>query len=219
MVAHARVVGAPSLHSDVVFALGDFGRGRDLGDRVLKTAIAIDHPFSVAFHSWLLARMGAWGHDLGYAERHATLALEIAKVKVKGFPSFAGLAHVTAGWVRACRGEPAAGVAEIRAAIDALTAGGMWCLYTFNVLCLAEARRYAGRPEEALDSVRSALEFATTRGEWLWEPGHRLRGELLLDLSPHATEAAAKELEEAVALARAQGAGGDRCPELTRPVG
>ena len=70
----------------------------------------------------------------------------------------------------------------------------------------AEADRRAGRPEEALSLVTCALQVAEDNEERWWEAElWRLRGELLVELSRHPTEAEAN-LRHALATAAQQGA-------------
>ncbi len=80
-------------------------------------------------------------------------------------------------------------------------------LHTLFLGLLAEAQRRAGMVAEAAGSVERALIVVERTGERFWEAElHRLRGELLLDLSPGRADEAADEFHQALAIARRQGA-------------
>ncbi len=112
---------------------------------------------------------------------------------------------VLLGWARAAEGAPGEGIAEIREFLAGMDAGGPGLVRTFHLALLAEAQRSAGQPREALASIDRALSLVELMDERFWEPElYRLRGELLFELSPKRAAEARAELEEALAVARAQ---------------
>jgi predicted ATPase len=112
------------------------------------------------------------------------------------------------GWARAELGEAELGATQISDGLAAMEGTGAWMLHTFFLALLAEAQWRAGRPDQALVSVEEALKLVETTGERFYEAElHRLRGELVLVLSPQEVAHSEREMLEALALARDQGAG------------
>ena len=77
---------------------------------------------------------------------------------------------------------------------------------SFQLCIMADATRQAGDAAKALSLITEALEVSETTGEKLWlAECHRIKGEILLDLDDD--EAAEREFQQALAVAKNQGAG------------
>ena len=77
----------------------------------------------------------------------------------------------------------------------------------FQLHVLADAKRSVGDDGQALEALAEAFEICATTGERLWLPElHRIKGEILLDGKDKAIEAAEHELNQALTIARKQGA-------------
>ena len=120
-----------------------------------------------------------------------------------GLPDYSANGRFFRGWSRAERGNPAAGIADMRNAIAELTATGTqedlpWCLST-----LAETYLNTGRYDEGLEQIAAALSMSDAAGLAYWTAElHRCHGELL-----HATgdpDGAASEFHRALELASRQ---------------
>jgi len=124
----------------------------------------------------------------------------------QGFPIYLAWATVLQGWEMADRGNPQEGIARIRQGLSAYAATGA-SLGRPNLLAmLAEACGKAGQLEAGLAALAEALAFAEDTGERLDEATlHRLKGELVLQLSNKEEEAEAC-FQKAIAVARHQGA-------------
>lgn len=140
--------------------------------------------------------------------RDAAIAGDRAKALIEfsaehGLPDYAANGRFFRGWSRAERGDPAAGIADMRSAIAELTATGTqedlpWCLST-----LAETYLKTGRYDEGLEQIAAALSMSEAASLAYWTAElHRCRGELL-----HAArdpDGAAGELHRALELASRQ---------------
>jgi len=144
--------------------------------------------------------------------REVQPALETAETAIirseeVGFPFTLLNARVVKGWALSELGRADEGVGVIREQITALFGARAGILLTINLSALAEASAKAGRIEEGLNAVASALDLIRGGGESVWEAEiHRVRGELLLK-QEHSNRAEAQEsVEHAIEIARQQGA-------------
>ena len=74
------------------------------------------------------------------------------------------------GWALAAAGSVEEGVATIRDGLALVPHGGSRAHRSWHLLMLAETELRAGRPDEALQAVRSAKGFAAETGERVLEP-------------------------------------------------
>ncbi len=178
---------------------------RQLTHETVELAQEMGDPVSLSHALDFLAWIHTLDRDIPTAEAAAARALEFARDK--GFPLYVGLKGVLHGWARAHRGQVEAGITEIEEGLRTMERAGSWMLHTHAYSLLAEAHQRAGRPEDALAWVERAMELLEPTGEPFWEAElHRLRGELLLELSPDRAGEAESEFRTALAVARAQGA-------------
>jgi predicted ATPase len=120
-----------------------------------------------------------------------------------GYVFWAAAMQVYRGWARSLVGDAAAGVAEMRAGLDAFVRTGAGLSLSGMMLMLAEALREDGQPEAALDALASAMRIAGERNERYYEADlHRMRGELLLERGE--VEAGEASLRRAIEVARRQ---------------
>ncbi len=135
-----------------------------------------------------------------YAAAAVTVAGE------QGFPIYLAWGTVLQGWGIAEQGNPRDGIARIREGLSAYAATGASLGRPNLLIMLAEACARAGQREAGLAALDEALAFAEDTGERLDEAAlHRLKGELLLELSHNDVEAEAC-FQKALAVARHQGA-------------
>ena len=98
------------------------------------------------------------------------------------------------------------GLEKIRRGIAGSRAAGAELLQSFNFCALGAAYGQAARPREGLAALDEAERLATAHNERIWEAEiHRLRGELLLMEGADPQQAVA-HFEQAISVARAQGA-------------
>ncbi len=183
---------------------GDCVGARELADQAVAQASAAGD-FSTAhallFRSWI----AVLDDDVPSALRLADTMVE--RACVAGVVLYPPMGTVVRGWCRAAAGDAAGGVAEIAGALSTLEAMGAHVTRTFDLALLADGQRRMGSIVDALATVERAMEFARRTGQRYHEAElHRLRGELLADLSRDRWKEADEELRTAVSVARAQGA-------------
>ncbi|WP_376741468.1 AAA family ATPase [Sinorhizobium psoraleae] len=123
-------------------------------------------------------------------------------------PFWLAMARVIWGWVLAEEGDVERGLAELRSGLDGWReTDSTWLLPCYHAL-FAHALVQAGRSEQALEALDQALLTMRETDERLYESElHRLRGELLLRLSPQQNENRAEmEYLKALEIARNQAA-------------
>jgi len=171
----------------------------------LDFAAAFGHDLTTAHAFDCAARIAVLDRDPARACDQSETALALRGRQ--GSPLYAAIHSVHHGWAIAHLGRAEAGIAEIEAGLAAMEATGGWMIHTLFLALLAEAQRQGGKPREALASVERGFRFVERTGERFWEPElHRLRGELLLELSPERSAEALEALRAAVTIAAALGA-------------
>jgi DNA-binding winged helix-turn-helix (wHTH) protein/tetratricopeptide (TPR) repeat protein len=171
---------AATTHSAVaLWYLGDLEGARTAGRTALDRARKSGNPFVLSAIGTqaalleLLFRNGAEGGK--FAAEVASLAAE------QGFTSWTAIASAASGFASVQQGQPAAGVAQLTRALDAMRATGTRFLTGYVHAFLAEGHLRAGTVDgglEAADAGIAVTETTLDRGyaPELW----RLRGELLL---------------------------------------
>ena len=105
------------------------------------------------------------------------------------------------------RGHPAAGLAMLHPGIEKLRRANFVYHHTAFLAALAWGLTQAGHAGKGLTAIDEALEQCQRTGEgWFLPELHRLKGEIMQALNAGATEAAQAAFEQALGLARAQGA-------------
>jgi predicted ATPase/class 3 adenylate cyclase len=134
-----------------------------------------------------------------WAEATMTLSTD------RGFTHFLTLGTTYRGWALAAQGQGEAGIAQMRQGLTAYEATGAELERPYSLALLAEAYGHVGQTAEGLHLLAEALGLVDTRGDrWCEAELYRLKGDLLLTLSPpHQTEAEAC-LHQALAAARRQ---------------
>ncbi len=140
------------------------------------------------------------------------LALEIAGTAINtaeevGFLYVLRHARVIKGWALTELGRAEEGVGQIREETAALSANREELWLTLSLATLADACLRAGRIEHGLKAIGDALDLVHRSGECFWAAEiHRIRGELFLSQSPSDRISARASLEQAIEIARQQGA-------------
>jgi len=148
----------------------------------LRAARALDHPLSLC----LLLRHAPL-HQRFYRDLRAVQERteELRTVATgQGFASEGAYATIMEGWLLAMHGEVEEGITQLHQGLAAYqeTGGAVWRPIYLSML--AEAYSKGGQPAEALRSVEEALALVNATGERVYEAEiHRLRGDLLLQLS------------------------------------
>ncbi len=157
-------------------------RARTLAQEALAQASALGHPhnraFALGFTAWLAQFCGEI--DL-VAERAAE---ELTLCQEHGIPYWHSWGVMLDGWVRARRGQNAAGLARMADGLAAYRATGAEVGVAHFLVTLAEAHLEAGEREAGLRLVDEALALSGRNGNRYFEPeAWRVRGLILLEMS------------------------------------
>jgi predicted ATPase len=174
-------------------------------------AIKLGAPYSIAFvrsfSTWVHVRRGEPAQARARSEALIGLAAE------QGFTFFVDEASIFRGWAIAEQGEPEAGIEQIRQGLAAHRAAGVEMGRPSHLALLAEAYARAGRFDEGLGVIEEAIVIVADTGERSNEADlYRLRGDLLCQQAGQKGRKAAidaraeQSLEQAIAIARRQGA-------------
>src|SRR5262245_20631082 len=203
-VFHPRVF-ALSYNSWALWLLGYPDQALQASESALTTAERLDQPLSraVAWHyANVLGQLRREeGSILVQAEALAALASD------HGFPHFNALALVMGVWAVADRGDLVQGAAQIQQGLDVYrdTGTGLGRPYFLGLLAAVYAR--AGRRREALEVLAEAIALGQERNERAWEAElQRQTGEVLLAEPAADVDQAKRHFQQAIAIARAQGA-------------
>lgn len=186
-----------------LWLLGDNDAATAMSEAAVASARELGHPFTLAlalsFDSWLRQFQG----DVALVRARSEEVYEFAVAQNFGF--WIGWAAIMRGWAAAAEGDPDAGAAAIRQGLVDWQATGSQLGMTYFLALLADAVARTGDRHGALELLREAVTIALEKGEAFWLPElHRHQAELLAELGE--SDAAAIELDEAVAVATRHGA-------------
>ncbi|MDK1494174.1 AAA family ATPase [Sinorhizobium sp. 7-81] len=144
--------------------------------------------------------------DLAGAHKAAEAA--VAFCKEERNPFWLATARVIWGWALAEGGYQERGLAEIRSGLDGWRETDSAWLSPCYLALFAQALVKANQPDQALEALDQGLAIVGETSERLYESElHRLKGELLLQLSPQqAKDSAEVEYLKALEIARKQAA-------------
>lgn len=194
-----------------LWTVGHHAQAAEHSRQALRLAETTEHPLTQAQALACASGLHVFRRDTRRVYDQADRAVTLATEHGLTYWRLVGLA--TRGWARAARGDAAAGVAEMRGALDTLAAIGTHLVRPVHLSMLADALALAGRANEALESLREAAAVAAKNGERFWEPEiHRLTGELHLSRAARVVDAsrgrtlahASAAFRQALAAARAQ---------------
>jgi transcriptional regulator with AAA-type ATPase domain len=196
-------VGGLSYLAWTVALIGELDHAAELAARGLRLARERGHAFSLALALHWTGLVGCERHEPAPVEAHAQELLALSWEQ--RFEFFAALALSLLGWARFAQGDAATGIARMREGADRFRATHQRVGNRLRAH-LAEALAVDGALDEALAMVDDALAHCRASGEggFLSEL-HRIKGEALWRRRPGDGEAA-RWLEEAIAIASAQGA-------------
>lgn len=163
-------------HAIALALHGDFVAAHATSRAAIRMTEELGHPFSQAlalfFGAMLQQIMRETTLARDYAERSVRLATEY------GFAMVRAWASCISSWAMVARGEHAAGIAGIRAALDAAQRTGTKQLQPYFFAVLADACLLAGRTSDGLAAVLRGLEAARSTNERFYEAELlRLEGE------------------------------------------
>jgi predicted ATPase len=174
---------------------------RSYDTRALAEDLA--HPFTLAYALDFTARIHQLRRE-GHQTRYWAEAL-LKLSREQGFTQRLATGAILLGWALAAQGQRAEGITQVRHGLDAFRATGAELARPYYLALLAEASGRVGQAGEGLPLLAEALALVHKNGERWWEAElHRLKGELLLILSPENQVDAEACFRQALDIARRQ---------------
>jgi predicted ATPase/DNA-binding winged helix-turn-helix (wHTH) protein len=198
----------------------------EMAERTMEKVRAFNHPVTVCIVAVLAARVLLWARKLDLAERHVDQMIEMANRH--SLIPYQAVARAFKGELMVRRGDAASGVAQLRAALDALHAVRYELQTTCFMMVYAEGLAMTGQNDAAMKAADETAEMIERGGDFYVLPDVlRIKGSILavaraaspaaagecyrraLDLAA-GQRALAWELRAAMSLAGLQSDGGDR---------
>ncbi|HEY9623267.1 MAG TPA: LuxR C-terminal-related transcriptional regulator [Crinalium sp.] len=173
----------------------------------LKTAYALDHPYSLAFALSYSMLFHQYRRDV--ETTHVRTEATIALCTEHGFPFYRAMATIVQGWVLAQQGLSEQGLCNLHQGLAEYSATGASLVKPYFLALLAAAQAKTGQIDAGLQTLNDALPRIERTQECFWEAElYRLKGEMLLTLNDHeGAEATAEEcFVLAIAIAQQQSA-------------
>jgi len=195
-----------TVHSAVLWMGGDVDRAIDEGQRSLALGKELRHAVSIVHGLDYLALLNQYTGDAKAVIRFADEAIKLAREL--GLPAYVATSSIFRAWALARLGEPQGKIEEIRQALATKNIIISVATDRFHRALLAEVHAGIGDYDGALVVLDEALADLDVSGMRQWESElHRLKGEYVLLRAPAEAEAAARHIEQALAIAAAQKAG------------
>lgn len=173
------------------------------GHEALNLAQELSHSYSLAIALDLLAFIHQFRGEGHAAQERAEESIAISTEQ--GFEFFLEMGTVLRGWALAEQGRTEEGIAEIRRGLAAWLVTGAELYQPYWLALLSETFGKMGQTEEGLTVLAEALDIVQNNGERYYQAElYRLKGELLLALSPENQAEAEICFRQAIDVARQQ---------------
>jgi DNA-binding winged helix-turn-helix (wHTH) protein/predicted ATPase len=146
---------------------GDLITARATSQAAVRLTEELDHPLSQALALFFAAMLQQIIREHAAAQQYAARSVRLATEH--GFEMVRAWASCIASWAMVVDGERAAGIAGIRAALDAAQATGTKQFQPYFLGVLADACLLAGLTSEGFSAVQSGLEAARRTNERFYE--------------------------------------------------
>ncbi|HEV2271521.1 MAG TPA: hypothetical protein VGR92_18890 [Steroidobacteraceae bacterium] len=164
-------------HAIALALHGDFVAAHATSEAAIRLTEEIGHPFSQALALFFGAMVRQIMREAKVAEDHAERSVRLATEH--GFAMVRAWASCILSWVMVVKGQHAAGIAGIHAALEAAQRTGTKQLQPYFFGVLSDACLLAGRTSEGLAAVLRGIEAARSTNERFYEAELlRLEGEL-----------------------------------------
>jgi DNA-binding winged helix-turn-helix (wHTH) protein/predicted ATPase len=184
---------------------GENDRARKMAETAVAVARKLDDPFSLALALYFAAATAQILDDTALAARHAEASSQLATEHDLAMPRAWSMG--VSGWCAAENGDPERGVALLMEAVAGVRAAHSQHFMPYLLGLLAEAHMRLGNNASALKAADEGIALADAGGERYYIAElHRLKGELLAQLSDSCKNQARKSIRTAVELAKQQGA-------------
>jgi class 3 adenylate cyclase/predicted ATPase len=212
----------PQIHQSLAFRYGlDFGatasayyawtlwllgypdQALEHGRQTLALLEQIKHPYSESRCLYWNAVLHAFRKEWPIVHERAADAMKSAGDH--GFELVLAAGQIMQGAATTTIGQRTVGLQQIRDGLDAYRATGGLFQRTYYLTMLAQALNEEGLPGEGLEVLQDAADLVETSGEHYYEAEiYRLKGELLLAVSPRASTEAEACYQQALDVAREQ---------------
>jgi predicted ATPase len=183
--------------------LGYPAKGLARSQEAVRLTQQMVHPFSSGFALVIAAMVHQYRREVYAAQERAEAGIILAKEQ--GFPHWMAQDSILRGWTLAHQGQGQEGIEQIHQGLRAFRATGAQINQSYFLALLAEAHGTMGQPEAGLTALTEALALVDTTGErWYEAELHRLKGELLLQLSSDNQAEAESCCAQAMAIAQNQ---------------
>jgi predicted ATPase len=163
----------------------------------------LTHPYTLGFALTFAAMLYQWQRETQGVQKQVKASIKLAQEHM--FPLLWAMGTTFQGWVQVQQGDVQAGLEQMRQGIAAYQATGAGLNRTYMLALLAEGYRKAGMVEEGLAAISDALTTVEEKRERWWEAElHRLKSELLLQLTAPDIIQAEAVLHQALEVARNQ---------------
>ena len=163
----------------------------------------LSHPYSLTLSLAFSAYLHQSRREPQATQEQARAAMTFAAEQ--GFTLWLAYGKVLQGWALAMQGQVEMGIAEIHEGATAAIATGDKLFQPYFLGLLAKVHEEGGQPNEGLGTLDEALVMMCTMEAHFYEAElHRLKGELLLRLSPDNQSEAESCFQKAIAIAQNQ---------------
>jgi len=199
---------------------GDLLSAVDLVERSVARARELDHGFSIAGSLFMSAMVESLCYDWEKVTDYAVQCVDVAGEHQFGF--LLAQAHILAAWSRARIEESpdliAEGVEAMQRSLAAYEKSGASWILPYYEACLAGQLDRLGRSDQAREVVAQGRSRAETTGERSWM-AELLRVQATLRRATDDVGDVEQDLQEAIEIARGQGAVPRSGPERPRSSG
>jgi len=189
--------------SHALWGLGYPDQAVQRSREALALAQEVEHPFSIALAQDYAAMLQQFRREPSTASQHAEIALTVSTEQ--GFAYYLAWATIIQGWALAETGRREAGIAQMHQGLTTLQATGGGLRMPYYLALLAGAEGEVGQAEAGLHLlVEASSHLDKTQDRWVEAALYRLRGDLLLAVSPDNHLAAEACFHQALDIARHQ---------------
>jgi class 3 adenylate cyclase/tetratricopeptide (TPR) repeat protein len=170
-------------------------------EQTLAHARELQHPYSFGLTLLFSAQLFQLRREPGPARARAQEAIAVSAEH--GLHAVELWCLLPRGWAAVQRGDAAAGIADIREAMDRRRAAGIGAVWPWFLALLADAHGALDQFDAAFGALDEALQWVRDNDERLYAAeAHRIKGELLLRQPTPDQIAAERCFEQALNIAR-----------------
>jgi predicted ATPase len=189
--------------SQTLWYLGYPAQARRVAGQTCRLAQDLASPHSLAYAHYHTARLLQLLGEVTEARAHAEIFTALAQEQQ--FTQFLAQGTFLKGWMLAAQGQGEVGLAQMHQGLTAALATGAELVRPFYLALLAEGHGTVGQTDEGLRLLDEALAAVKKGGQHYCEAEiHRLKGELLRQLSSDNTIEAESSFHKALDIAGQQ---------------